>query len=191
MCCLSHLCCLLHWFTQVTGHSPEVEALEAQGLMEDALLLAGSHVRSELERVSVVRGGGHCWTRSAQWVSLGVFWIITTRLIQHHPPPHTHAHAPKCSTCPHVNTNTHLSRAPVRLTPQVSRNLADDASAKLMVKYALVIDGKALLYALSPMLKDLFLEVRACQRPPHPAHATLAPHAIYPPSPLTWTAFLI
>jgi hypothetical protein len=36
----------------------------------------------------------------------------------------------------------------------------DDAAAKLPVKYALIIDGKALLYALSPMLRDLFLEVR-------------------------------
>jgi hypothetical protein len=38
---------------QVTGYSPEVELLEAEGRMEEALLLAGSHVRSELERVSL------------------------------------------------------------------------------------------------------------------------------------------
>jgi len=37
---------------QVTGHSPEVEALEAWGHCEEALLLAGRHVKSELERVS-------------------------------------------------------------------------------------------------------------------------------------------
>lgn len=43
---------------QVTGHSPEVELLEHQGLMEDAMLLAGRHVQSELERVGTVWGWG-------------------------------------------------------------------------------------------------------------------------------------
>ncbi len=43
----------------------------------------------------------------------------------------------------------------------MARNLKDDAAASSPpVKYALVIDGKALLYALSPMLRDLFLQVR-------------------------------
>lgn len=42
---------------------------------------------------------------------------------------------------------------------QVARVLEEDAAAKVSVKYALVIDGKALLYALSPMLRGLFLQV--------------------------------
>ena len=42
--------------TKVTGYSPEVEELERQGLMEDAMLLAGQHVQSELERVSMPTG---------------------------------------------------------------------------------------------------------------------------------------
>jgi hypothetical protein len=41
---------------QVTGHSPEVDLLEHQGMMEDAMLLAGTHVQTELERVSRIRG---------------------------------------------------------------------------------------------------------------------------------------
>ncbi|GBF89503.1 phospholipid-transporting ATPase [Raphidocelis subcapitata] len=76
---------------QVTGHTPEVEALEHQGLLEDAMLLAGQHVQSELER------------------------IATT--------------------------------------------LADDAAAGVAARYALVVDGRALLYALSPMLRRRFLDV--------------------------------
>ena len=35
----------------MTGHTPEVEALEHQGRVEDAMLLAGQHVQGELERV--------------------------------------------------------------------------------------------------------------------------------------------
>ena len=42
---------------------------------------------------------------------------------------------------------------------QVERNLMEELMAKMPGKYALVIDGKALLYALSPKLRDLFLRV--------------------------------
>jgi hypothetical protein len=43
---------------------------------------------------------------------------------------------------------------------QAARVLEEDAESGLGLRYALVIDGKALLYALSPMLRSLFLEVR-------------------------------
>jgi len=45
------------------------------------------------------------------------------------------------------------------IKPQVARVITEDLTVKTPVKYALVIDGKALLYALSPMLRDLFLQV--------------------------------
>jgi hypothetical protein len=56
------------------------------------------------------------------------------------------------------------SSGPLSPSHQVDANLAEDLAAKVSVKYALVIDGKALLYALSPMLRDLFLRVRALAR---------------------------
>lgn len=58
-------------------------------------------------------------------------------------------------TSPTTHTNTHI----ILHTNQIARTLSEDADSKIPVKYALVIDGKALLYALSPMLRDLFLEV--------------------------------
>jgi hypothetical protein len=42
---------------------------------------------------------------------------------------------------------------------RVARVFTEDAEAGVSVRYALVVDGKALLYALSPMLRELFLRV--------------------------------
>lgn len=42
----------------MTGYSPEVEELERQGLMEDAMLVAGQHVQSDLERVGGAKQAG-------------------------------------------------------------------------------------------------------------------------------------
>lgn len=47
----------------------------------------------------------------------------------------------------------------VVLLLQVGDTIQEGHAAKRGVSYALIIDGKALLYALSPKLKDLFLEV--------------------------------
>eukprot|EP00879_Flechtneria_rotunda_P010836 GHRR01011325.1.p1 GENE.GHRR01011325.1~~GHRR01011325.1.p1 ORF type:complete len:1369 (+),score=416.83 GHRR01011325.1:1346-5452(+) len=42
---------------------------------------------------------------------------------------------------------------------KVQHTIAEDQQAKVATSYALIIDGKALLYALSPRLRQLFLEV--------------------------------
>lgn len=61
---------------QVTGYSPEVEALEAAGYLEEAMLLAGQHVQSELERVrGGLKGKMHCSHRH----TVAVFVCITSR----------------------------------------------------------------------------------------------------------------
>jgi hypothetical protein len=43
---------------------------------------------------------------------------------------------------------------------KVGRTMEEDAAANISMQYALVIDGKALLYALSPRLRQQFLMVR-------------------------------
>jgi hypothetical protein len=43
---------------------------------------------------------------------------------------------------------------------KVARTMEEDAAANISMQYALVIDGKALLYALSPRLRQQFLMVR-------------------------------
>jgi hypothetical protein len=49
---------------------------------------------------------------------------------------------------------------------KVARTMEEDAAANISMQYALVIDGKALLYALSPRLRQQFLMVRgACAAP--------------------------
>lgn len=45
---------------------------------------------------------------------------------------------------------------------KVARTMEEDAAANIGMQYALVIDGKALLYALSPRLRQQFLMVRGC-----------------------------
>lgn len=42
---------------------------------------------------------------------------------------------------------------------KVQRTMDEDAEAGLSMSYALIIDGKALLYALSPRLRQHFLSV--------------------------------
>lgn len=43
---------------------------------------------------------------------------------------------------------------------KVQQTIQDDREKNMETPYALIIDGKALLYALSPRLRQLFLEVR-------------------------------
>lgn len=57
------------------------------------------------------------------------------------------------------------------------RNLQEEQTAKVPVKYALVIDGKALLYALSPKLRELFLKVRSVAV----SHANMQALGCFPP----------
>jgi hypothetical protein len=45
---------------------------------------------------------------------------------------------------------------------KVARTMEEDAAANIGMQYALVIDGKALLYALSPRLRQQFLMVGGC-----------------------------
>lgn len=47
---------------------------------------------------------------------------------------------------------------------KVKHTIQDDKEKGQETPYALIIDGKALLYALSPRLRQLFLEVRAQSR---------------------------
>ena len=42
---------------------------------------------------------------------------------------------------------------------KVQRTMEEDAGAGIIMSYALIIDGKALLYALSPRLRQQFLAV--------------------------------
>lgn len=42
---------------------------------------------------------------------------------------------------------------------KVAHTIEEDAAANVPMQYALVIDGKALLYALSPRLRQQFLQV--------------------------------
>lgn len=42
---------------------------------------------------------------------------------------------------------------------KVQRTMEEDAAAGITMSYALIIDGKALLYALSPRLRQQFLQV--------------------------------
>lgn len=56
---------------------------------------------------------------------------------------------------------THMSAE--RLESQlhkVKQTIEEDKQAAMATPYALIIDGRALLYALSPRLRQLFLEVR-------------------------------
>jgi hypothetical protein len=92
----------------------------------------------------------------------GRAWHVAASACKHQMRRHT----PLCgSRCAPETPPDPIGRAP----RQVERNLADaGAESKAPLKYALVIDGKALLYALSPMLRQLFLKVgraaaaRAC-----------------------------
>jgi hypothetical protein len=128
---------------QVTGYTPDVEALEHEGRMEEAMLLAGQHVQSELERVR--RGRGVVLALQAARAT-----AVAGRAL---PGGRWGARLP-------VKAGPSLCTPPVPARPaQVLRNLEDAASAKAQLKYALTIDGKALLYALSPMLRQLFLQV--------------------------------
>lgn len=53
---------------------------------------------------------------------------------------------------------------------KVQRTIDEDAAAGIAMGYALIIDGKALLYALSPRLRQLFLQVHALLVQPVAAH---------------------
>ena len=150
----------------VTGHSMEGDVLEAQGRFEEALLLAGRHVRSELERVRPRRGVALCRRRLGCWRA----WArrtrarLLTRPVDPRPYPrplHLCALGRKKALAADRRTSpAALCRPHPAPCPQVELNLAEDLAARVPVKYALVIDGKALLYALSPMNRDLFLRVR-------------------------------
>lgn len=62
---------------------------------------------------------------------------------------------------PQFDEATHLSAE--RLESQlhkVKQTIEDDKQTGMATPYALIIDGRALLYALSPRLRQLFLEVR-------------------------------
>lgn len=66
--------------------------------------------------------------------------------------------------CLQMDEATALSA--VRLESQfqkVKQTIEDDKLKGMETPYALIIDGKALLYALSPRLRQLFLEVRVQQ----------------------------
>jgi hypothetical protein len=56
---------------------------------------------------------------------------------------------------------------------KVKQTIDDDKDKGQETPYALIIDGKALLYALSPRLRQLFLEVGAPDCACHPAAGQL------------------
>ena len=131
----------------VAGQSAEAEALEAGGFAEEATLLAGAHVRSQLERVRgrmIVLGGLLAFARGLG-TKVQMRWLVV------------------CAP-PRRQSSRVLLTALLRL--QVARNIAEAAygggapGAAPPGRCALVIDGRALLHALSPVLRELFLEVR-------------------------------
>jgi hypothetical protein len=73
------------------------------------------------------------------------------------PPKHT----PTTPTQHDEATQLSAERLESQLS-KVKKTIEEDKSEQMETPYALIIDGKALLYALSPRLRQLFLEVRVC-----------------------------
>jgi hypothetical protein len=136
----------------VTGYSPEVEVLEHEGRFEEAMRLAALSVQSELQRVRVETGGSGSPAPATPQAPRA--WRMAVCACKFPSQRHTQV---VVAACPGPTTPLD----PIGGLPlQVERNLADAAAdSKATLKYALVIDGKALLYALSPMLRQLFLKV--------------------------------
>ena len=69
---------------------------------------------------------------------------------------------------------------------KVKQTIEEDKQAAMATPYALIIDGRALLYALSPRLRQLFLEVRPAATPG--LGALLSP--AWQQLPATWESLL-